>query len=377
MKLINGKWKQQTGLSLIELMISVVISLFLIGGVMQMYISNKDSYRTTAAMARLQEDARYVNSVLGKEIRMANHAGCKSFPDDITNISNIVNNVDTVVGSGNKELWNVGVYNFAGYVAGSGPTALLPADVDPDSDIIGIRRMSVNSTSLTNPLGVGNTTIDVDSVAGMQVGKIYIINDCALNVGVFQVQKITAAGATIHLESSGNFAATVPGNDVAGMDLGFPEGSEVGELEVVLLYVRYLDSDGDSVKDTRELARTILTYNADGLPVSSGTQSLVRGVDSLRFVYGSDTDADDVADSFKAANNVADWTHVVVVKATYTTSSDEKLGGGNYNASTTADSGNLWGALSGIDDVSDLNGKVIRRFSTLVHIRNTPKDISL
>ena len=66
----------QTGLSLIEIMISLLISAFLIGGVLQIFIGSKQTYRMQQSLSRLQENGRFAMDFLAKDIRMAGYWGC-------------------------------------------------------------------------------------------------------------------------------------------------------------------------------------------------------------------------------------------------------------------------------------------------------------
>lgn len=63
------------GLSLIELMVSMVIGLFLIAGATTVYVNSRKTYDVDETAARLQETARYAMSILEADIRMANYWG--------------------------------------------------------------------------------------------------------------------------------------------------------------------------------------------------------------------------------------------------------------------------------------------------------------
>jgi type IV pilus assembly protein PilW len=65
----------QRGVSLIELMVAMVISLVLIGGAIQVYSFSRQNYEINESVVRLQETARYALSVLEPDIRMANSWG--------------------------------------------------------------------------------------------------------------------------------------------------------------------------------------------------------------------------------------------------------------------------------------------------------------
>jgi len=66
----------QIGLSLIEIMISLLIGAFLLGGVLQIFIGSKQTYRMQENLSRLQENGRFALNFLAKDIRMAGYWGC-------------------------------------------------------------------------------------------------------------------------------------------------------------------------------------------------------------------------------------------------------------------------------------------------------------
>lgn len=63
---------RQRGVTLVELMISLGLSLFLILVVAQFFVANKTSYRTQQAQADVQERGRYAVSWISRQLR---HAG--------------------------------------------------------------------------------------------------------------------------------------------------------------------------------------------------------------------------------------------------------------------------------------------------------------
>lgn len=74
----------QRGLTLIELMIAMLLGVFLIGGILQIFISSKQTYRMQENLSRLQENGRFALDFLGRDIRMTSYWGClPKAPGDI------------------------------------------------------------------------------------------------------------------------------------------------------------------------------------------------------------------------------------------------------------------------------------------------------
>lgn len=59
------------GFTLIELMIAMVLSLFLIGGVILMYASTKAAYLDSSQMSRMQENIRFASDYMVRDLRNA------------------------------------------------------------------------------------------------------------------------------------------------------------------------------------------------------------------------------------------------------------------------------------------------------------------
>ncbi len=63
----------QRGFTLVEIMVAMAISLFLIAGVFKLFIANKQSYRIQNNMSRLQEDGRFAVNQMGSILRMTGY----------------------------------------------------------------------------------------------------------------------------------------------------------------------------------------------------------------------------------------------------------------------------------------------------------------
>ena len=67
---------RQRGFSLVELMISVVLGLLIIAATLSIFASNKQAYRTTENLGRVQENARMSFELIGNDVREASGTQC-------------------------------------------------------------------------------------------------------------------------------------------------------------------------------------------------------------------------------------------------------------------------------------------------------------
>lgn len=65
--------RQQSGLSLVELMVALLLGLVLMTGIIQVFLSSRQTYATNEAMARLQENGRFALEFLSRGARLAGY----------------------------------------------------------------------------------------------------------------------------------------------------------------------------------------------------------------------------------------------------------------------------------------------------------------
>ncbi len=65
--------KKQNGFSLIEMMVAMIIGLFLMGGVLSVYISSIQSSRVNTALRTMQENGRFALSTLKNSIQLSGY----------------------------------------------------------------------------------------------------------------------------------------------------------------------------------------------------------------------------------------------------------------------------------------------------------------
>ena len=98
--MITNNRQSQKGLSLIELMIAITLSIFITAAMISLFVNSKQNYRLNENMSRLQENARFAMSFLARDIRMSDYRTCVTADRLATAIAgtnnNGLNNSDTV-----------------------------------------------------------------------------------------------------------------------------------------------------------------------------------------------------------------------------------------------------------------------------------------
>lgn len=79
---------RQQGLSLIEIMVAMALSLILLAGVSQIFLSSKTSYNLQDGLGRLQENARFALDILSHSISLTAYSGTLSPLDNALDSTN-------------------------------------------------------------------------------------------------------------------------------------------------------------------------------------------------------------------------------------------------------------------------------------------------
>lgn len=72
----NSRLNTQQGLTLIELMVALVLGLVLVGGVLNVFVANREAYRSTENLTRIQENARTGFDFMARDLREAGQIPC-------------------------------------------------------------------------------------------------------------------------------------------------------------------------------------------------------------------------------------------------------------------------------------------------------------
>lgn len=294
----------QRGLTLVELMIAMVIALFLMAGVIQMFSGSKQTYRLQDGLARLQENARFSLDVISNEVRLAGYMGCyANGAEDLVNTLNITDYehmLDTALtgfeGSGSSTytpstgaIWTAVPEQIRNAVAS------IPADASA-SDIITIRRVDDQGLRLAS--NMPNTSADLKAVNGSGTPPddcdILLISDCQRSA-LFQTTNVTVPGGNGDINIVHNTGTCAPGNSTKLLvNSGDPFGTDAAIYRMATTTFYVAPSDINNIQGDTVLSLWRKEVNED-------PQELVAGVESMQFLYGIDSDDDGVPNYYARA----------------------------------------------------------------------------
>jgi type IV pilus assembly protein PilW len=275
----------QRGLTMVEMMIAMALSLVLLLGVLQILQSTKDNNRTQDELARLQERGRFAVEVLSRDIRMAAFYGCLGDGTKITN------NLDPA-GAGYSD----DLYDFEEAITGTEGGG----DV---TDSLILRGAYGSGMDIETPYMVqASSNVKVTSNTVLEQGAIVVV--CDYEQGdVFQITNANpGTGTVVHNTGSavspGNYNVTNPGCPGANAHCL----SKVYEEDAMLFMIQ-------------SIQYTIAT-GANGQPAlfRNGVE-IAEGIENLQILYGEDQDGNQTADRYATASEATlDMDRVVSIR---------------------------------------------------------------
>ena len=304
----------QEGFSIVELMVSLTLSLILIGGVLSLVYSSKITYLENERVAGTQEGGRAAFEMLLRDLRGSGFPGCAQPITGLVVSNNILTNPTSL-------LWSLDV-PMQGYDGSSGTwkPALDPllagATKAPSApnDIIVIRTIrasqpQLRTTAKTNPGDdiVLAKTAGQKFVANDNIPYSFVISDC-LSTTYFSA-KVTTADTIATLKR--NTDASVPSNQAADLLASFNPGAQVTPLDSVAYYIAPSATPAVNGGQAGPALWRIVSSN------NATPEEVIPGVERMEIQYGVDTNSDGTVDEYDDANVVntaAQWCNVVSIR---------------------------------------------------------------
>lgn len=341
------------GFTTVELMIAMLIGLILIGGILEVFISNSKTSILQIGLSKIQQDGRYAISAIAGEIRMADYKGC--YHDLSIGIENNLNNpasfawdlTNSVIGFDNID------NNFSLSDTASGGVI---SNMIAATDVLVIKGMADGVPISSNP--DNDSFLLNSSLNRLKIGEIVIVSDCE-NASMFQVSNITTSGTVTTIQHSGSM---LPGNSINSVSNRYAAGAEIARLTSTAYYLKN-DASGRP-----GLYQSSLTANASGSTASLQENLLVSNVENMQIQYGLDKNADRNADEYQTAALVTDWKAVISIRISLLLAS-ENSALVEQNASYSFDE-NTHSFTKDTSPAAGANKKLRRSFTGMTALRN-------
>lgn len=399
--------QKQTGLTLVELMVAMAISLFLLIAIALVYQSSKNGFAYSNNTVRMSEDATFAIDSLSRDIRMAGYGGCKGLsvgdPDGIPkNADDVyIPNLDNVktIALTNLNMPNpfsntyfnardvlVGYKDAAGAITaatGAGVTAPGFLGTSPryvlaaTAPVLYISGGSAKAVQVTGPVAAGQPVADIgydvnkwsNSTSGGSGSDIFmVIADCK-NAEVMRTFTLQASGV---ITNASNFKlayatdAVVTPIESSTYFLARRTGTAGTPATTSSLYRRYFNGKLAVVEEIVPNVEAItFQYGLNTTCVGSVTCTAPNTTPT----YIADTYVKDTDTAPKPNFATMDWSRVVSVRMGLIMVTEDN-GQTTKNSTITGANADEIDWVDGKYKVPTADRRLRRAYSTTVTIRN-------
>jgi type IV pilus assembly protein PilW len=338
-------------------MVALALGSFLLLGVVNVFITSKESAKVENALARVQENGRFALDLISEDILSTQYTGCNSVAG---NFINMAKNVDyegirayELIGTGN---WNPTLPGAPNKLATlSGVTRV-------GSDLLHLQiAKPMLGTEVMANITPASTSVPINNNANCAAEKdsLVLIASC-VTANMFRVTNtITCSRASPVNAASLEFGGS--GNDITSIDPGYDREAEIMVFEDIEWYV------ADTGRNKNGIDVYALYRRVNG----TAAEEMIEGVEHMQLQFGQRVGA--ATRYVGARDSSLDWDEVTSVRVALLIQSFESIRDSDDSATyrlldESVDSGTTTARHSG--------GRVIRRvFSTTTILRNTAYDV--
>lgn len=284
------------GLTLIETLVAITISLILLGGTVTLLISNKHTYQVNDNLSRLQENARFAIEFISQDLRMAGYFGCNNSSQSLFNqlgaaVGSLGDTTNSIEGSDQTGNWSP---------TGNTDRTGSMVTVNGGTDGITIRRMTGTDRRVIADVGI-NGPITLADASGFADDGFIAISDCG-GTDIVQIDEVDYNTNVITLATGQTLNRPYDAFSNDPTDVRNPRLASF----VAVRY--YIGTGANGPALFRQFSGSVVA-----------NEELIEGVDNMQILYGIDTTGDTVADNYVVAgaatlNSRDEWLTVVSIK---------------------------------------------------------------
>ncbi|MEQ8659595.1 MAG: PilW family protein, partial [Gammaproteobacteria bacterium] len=285
------------------------------------FTANKQSFRFSQALSRMQEDGRFAMQAIARDIRMAGYVGCSSRRQvEVNTVANgtppAVDLANALVGFDDGDGWwtatdppqdHLGTDLVICNTAGGGNATCQV------SDIVQVLRASETATLVAADMATAGGPVSVRqadfpgfqpaiTVGGSTAGTedLVLVTDCR-RADLFRATALADASGVKRITPN------------AALQQTYRAGSIISPLVGATYFIADDNSDADGDGNADPVPALYRIGLADG-GVAPAALPVAKGVEMMRVTYGVDTGGDEYADAYVDAAGVTDWSRVVSVR---------------------------------------------------------------
>ena len=298
---VDSPKSHQSGLTLVELMVSLVLGLVLIGGVLNIVIANREANRVSDNLIRIQENSRSGFDFMARDLREAGQNPCGTI-----RVANVIRkssaipwwanwNLGTVIGiDGSQDRTDIVAFGTTVGARVSGTDAILIVNAEKNE-----KKITTHDTSTYD--------ITLNSVDGLDVDDVVMACDLK-SATIFQIGTMSTSTKKINydpgfatLNCDANLGYPTPaGCGGSAKQFDPSSGAMLSKLNTALWYVGYTATGTKSLYRTRILRKTIA-----GTPtITTEAEEMIPSVQNMQIAYLT-SDAGVLANDWVDATNSA------------------------------------------------------------------------
>jgi len=270
------------GFSLLELLLTMALSVVVITLLVQVYLTTQNFNRTANDLAHFQEDLRMVSYSLTRNIQMAGYSGCIGIKDlQLKNHTSFDFNAQNVIRGFDSQ-------NVPSYLQGKVLTG---------TDVVIVQRAGDDATILTAAVIAGATSITAKNNPATQDNKVLLISDC-VHGDLFTAKN--EIGDRVYLADG-------------KIEYAYQNKALITEVSRFSELAYFVGPNGD--------------YDAKGNPIYSlyfslnesvDKQELITGISRMNIQYGVDENGGGKVTAYYTAKQMQDsqWEKVIAVLIT-------------------------------------------------------------
>ncbi len=388
--MMTNNRKRESGLSLVELMISLAISSLVTVGLIQMFTASQESADLLRGQAAVGESGRFAMEMMARSIRQSGNRGCNSKREIENTIGTVpyefslTNGVQGLEGDPASMNWtpSFGLLNFPLTSGASDTNVYSPNgesgtgvpedDLVQGSDILTVWFADPTTYSVDPAAAIASGTEDIRlchrnaaTATACNVTKamveedieryhIALINDCATENMIVITNIATDSGlASLQHSAGAGVSGAVNLTPIMGTGSGYQNTAVVQPI----VSHTYFVAQSSNVNKFGDPVFSLFRKSGVNAPIE-----LVEGIEDMQILYGvDDQGALLVPSTWVTASSVDNFADVIAIRVQLTASSVNDVGSTQGWQDNNAD---------GVVNSDDADGLLRRNFTQTIRLRN-------
>lgn len=275
-------YSSQSGLSLVELMIAMLLGLLLIGGVLQIFLSSKQTFSSNTALSRVQENGRFALGLITYDLRNAGYKGeCVSLLNNLTGLTDVRYTLDMAL---------------QGWESSQTIPSWFTETRRSGTDAILLKHAAATSGATPSAAST-SSSINTTAETGIAQNTILVLAD---PIGCDMFKNNSGATASAVSVDSATFGHT------------YPSTADILKFESTIYYIKNNSAGSPSLYRIR--------YNS-----GATAEEVAEGIQDLQIKYAVGDANGAVSGDYVDASSITNWANVVSAQVTVTAISTDSI----------------------------------------------------